>query len=199
MLSCCCHSHLNPDYGFALFDQRADLIEPGDLCFPSKKWQPSDKNTDYFLYGSGFLQFDIIDTSNALGRVFFKFRSSSSNGLLLFGADPNYKTNSDQLFHAFELLSGRIVYSYNVGFGVVRLTSSRFYDTDETVQLEKTSSHMDDRFTLKLIDSQGIAEEMANDKPYYPGKNYRVLKHVDVESVFMGGVLNQQLLRDYNV
>lgn len=179
---------------FLFILQAEEFIQKGKACYVRELFPKENEKNAYYLYGSGFLKFGQFSVEDPMGGVQFTFRSPTSNGLLMFGVDDK----SSKLFHAFELVNGRLVYSYNVGHGFTTLQSKDSYDNGEKVTVVKSSSYFGDTFSLKVSSPQGD-ETMADNAPYHPGKDYKDLMFVNALYVFMGGVEDKKLLRDCNM
>lgn len=120
-----------------------------------------------------------------MGEMDFKFTTTSSNGILVIAIDDD----DASLFQAMELSDGHVVFSYNMGFGYRRLSSSKVYDTGDEVAITKRATDFrGDKFDLKITSSQG-EEVLANRRPFYQGK--RRLNFVNADYVYWGGIENR--------
>lgn len=120
-----------------------------------------------------------------MGEMDFKFTTTSSNGILVIAIDDD----DTSLFQAMELSDGHIVFSYNMGHGFRRLSSSKVYDTGDEVTIEKAATDFfGDTFNLKISSSQG-EEVLARNKPFYKGR--RSLSFVNADYVYWGGIENR--------
>ncbi|KAJ7391940.1 Laminin subunit alpha-1 [Desmophyllum pertusum] len=124
------------------------------------------------FFGTGFLKSGPYGV-DPMGEIDFKFRTTSSNGILVIAIDDDDPSR----FQAMQLSDGHVVYSYNMGHGHRRLSSSKLYDTGDEVTIQK-----------KATDLRGVVELLADRKPFYPGKRP---KFVNAEFVYWGGIENK--------
>ncbi|XP_078356048.1 laminin subunit alpha-1-like [Oculina patagonica] len=151
----------------------------GDAEFAVKETDPSRT-----FFGTGFLKSGPYG-DDAMGEMDFKFTTTSSNGILVIAIDDD----DASLFQAMELSDGHVVFSYNMGFGYRRLSSTKVYDTGDEVSITKVATDFrGDKFDLKITSSQG-EEVLANRRPFYPGK--RSLNFVNADYVYWGGIENK--------
>ena len=120
-----------------------------------------------------------------MGDIDFKFRTTSSNGILVIVIDDE----DPSIFQAMELSDGHVVFSYNMGHGYRRVASKKVYDTGEQVTVVKKA--IDNRgytFTFK-ISSNEVEEVLANGSPFYDGR--KLPTFVTADYVYWGGIENR--------
>lgn len=140
------------------------------------------------FFGTGFLKSGPYG-DDPMGEIDFTFRTTSSNGILVIAIDDDDPSH----FQAMELSDGHVVYSYNMGHGYRRLSSSKLYDTGDEVTIHKKAT--DNRgytFTFKISskEADGSEPDKLNEvgKPFYPGKRPQF---VNTEFVYWGGIENR--------
>lgn len=155
----------------------------GDTEFAAKEGDPSRT-----FFGTGFLKSGPYIDDDPMGDMDFKFTTTSSNGILVIGIDDD----DPSLFQAMELSDGHVVFSYNMGYGFRRLSSSKVYDTGDEVTVSKRAADFrGDRFGLTISTTKG-QEELANARPYYKGdRGPRMPNFVNSNYVYWGGIANR--------
>ena len=120
-----------------------------------------------------------------MGDIDFKFRTTSSNGILVIVIDDE----DPSIFQAMELSDGHVVFSYNMGHGYRRVASKKVYDTgDQVTVVKKAVDNRGYTFTFK-ISSKGVEEVLANGSPFYDGR--KLPTFVNADYVYWGGIENR--------
>lgn len=93
-----------------------------------------EENPSRTFFGTGYLTASTSGAQDPLSDFSFKFRSSSSNGILLIA----FHASDPSLFQAVELSDGFLALSYNLGCGNKKVLSTGVYDTGKEVSISKT-------------------------------------------------------------
>lgn len=119
----------------------------------------------------------------------FKFRSSSSNGILLIA----FHASDPSLFQGVELSDGFLALSYNLGCGNKKVLSTRVYDTGKEFSISKTQRVIKREgvmFKLEVKTSNTIIiETLESTERCIKGKRYTFPANV----VYWGGIDNRTL------
>ena len=143
---------------------------------------PQDKGSRTF-FGTGYLKSGRYDL-DPMSEMDFKFRTSSSNGILAIEIDDK----NPSLFQAMELSNGYLLFTYNMGCGFKSARSKKLYDTGEQVLVQKRAP-TDFSYTLTITDTSDLSvEELARNKPYCDAVRP---KYLTAEYVYWGGIDNK--------
>ena len=163
-------------------------------CAPRKEFIGAEGT--YQLYGVGYLQLDTSSINEEILGWEFTFTTPFSNGLLLIGMDNQVVPVPEKTrFFAVEIISGKLVYSYNVGQGIRKVASEKSYDDLLSYKMEMTSRGLRSKsFTLTIRDmaSGEVAETLT-------GRYERGYALPVADYVFNGGISNRTRLRYVNM
>lgn len=150
----------------------------------SKEFAADENETRRTFFGTGFVKSGPYLQEDPMGEMDFKFRTTSSNGILVIAIDDD----DPSLFQAIELYNGHVVFSYNKGYGYRKLSSKRVYDNGMEVTIKKmASTFFGFDFSIK-IETQEDEEMLAKSRSYYPGK---IPRFVNADYVYWGGIENR--------
>lgn len=119
-----------------------------------------------------------------MSEMDFKFKTSSSNGILAIEIDDY----NPSLFQAMELSDGYLLFSYNMGCGFKSVRSKKLYDTGEEVLVQKRAPN-GVSYTLTITDtSDRSVEEIAKNRMYCDAGRP---EYLTAEYVYWGGIENR--------
>ena len=158
------------------------------MC-PSRKgateFAVDEENAPRTFFGTGYVKSGPYQEDDPMGTFDLKFRTTSSNGILVIAIDDD----DASLFQALELINGRVVLSYNMGHGYRKLTSTNLYDNGVEVTIEKRDFNKKGfRFTLRITPEGGKREVLAYGKWFYKDRRPRF---VNADFVYWGGMENR--------
>ena len=158
------------------------------MC-PSRKgateFAVDEENAPRTFFGTGYIKSGPYQEDDPMGTFDLKFRTTSSNGILVIAIDDD----DASLFQALELINGRVVLSYNMGHGYRKLTSKYLYDNGVEVTIVKSDA--DKRgfsFSLSIRSEDDKSEMLADGKPFYKDRRPRF---VNADFVYWGGMENR--------
>lgn len=117
----------------------------------------------------------------------FKFKSSSSNGILLIA----FHASDPSLFQGVELSDGFLALSYNLGCGNKKVLSTRVYDTGKEFSISKTQTVIKRgvMFKLEVKTSNIIIETLESTERCIKRGRHKFPANV----VYWGGIDNRTL------
>lgn len=158
------------------------------MC-PSRKgateFAVDEENAPRTFFGTGYVKSGPYQEDDPMGTFDLKFRTTSSNGILVIAIDDD----DASLFQALELINGRVVLSYNMGHGYRKLTSTKLYDNGVEVTIVKRDvDRRGFRFSLRITSEDGKREVLADGKSFYKDRRPRF---VNADFVYWGGMENR--------
>ena len=158
------------------------------MC-PSRKgateFAVDEENAPRTFFGTGYVKSGPYQEDDPMGTFDLKFRTTSSNGILVIAIDDD----DASLFQALELINGRVVLSYNMGHGYRKRTSTYLYDNGVEVTIVKRDA---DRrgfsFSLSIRSEDDKSEVLADGEPFYKDRRPRF---VNADFVYWGGMENR--------
>lgn len=148
-----------------------------------------ENNPSRTFFGTGYLKSSTSGAQDPLSEFSFKFRSSSSNGILLIA----FHASDPSLFQAVELSDGFLALSYNLGCGNKKVFSKKVYDTGKEVSVTKTQSEFRHSKRLRFVEFKlevhGL-ETLVSTERCLKRRRHRFPANI----VYWGGVDNRTLI-----
>ena len=153
-----------------------------------KEFTEEGENPSRTFFGTGYLTAATTSAQDPLSEFNFKFRSSSSNGILLIA----FHAKDPSLFQGVELSDGFLALSYNLGCGNKKVLSTGVYDTGKEFSISKTQrviKREELMFKLEVKNSSTIIETLESTERCIKGRRHEFPANV----VYWGGIDNRTL------
>ncbi|XP_053268611.1 laminin subunit alpha-1 [Pleuronectes platessa] len=143
-------------------------------CFSS----PQTEETSFHFDGSGFslVQKSLRSTSTS---IVFQFKTLSPGGLLLYLASNNTRD-----FLSIELVEGRVCLTFDLGSGVLILTSNRKYNTGVWYKITLQRNKRKGYLSIMAADQSSEKEVLEAESPGFASD----LNRSDLDPIYIGGL-----------
>lgn len=153
-----------------------------------KEFTAEGENPSRTFFGTGYLTAATSGAQDPLSEFNFKFRSSSSNGILLIA----FHAKDPSLFQGVELSDGFLALSYNLGCGNKKVLSTGVYDTGKEFSVSKTQTVITREelmFKLEVKTSNKIIETLESTERCIKRGRHKF----PANFVYWGGIDNRTL------